>query len=188
MFEWLFNDDGVFVRIPLDCPGALYASPMPFGPYDRFNRVIKNYQRNRVKAVVVLVTEQEIAKKCRRNLFAAYEKYGITPLHTPVPDLTSPSHGMITQLIDRLQERLMRGERVAVHCNAGVGRTSVVLACVVKRMQRMSGEEASAYVRQFLHINMTSEQQRFVSKWDDNPTDDKPVLPDAAPKKARVQP
>ncbi|MBT3286643.1 MAG: hypothetical protein HN380_04790, partial [Victivallales bacterium] len=51
MFEWLFNDTGVFVRTPMAGPGALYASPMPYGPYDRLNRVLRNYRRNRIKVV-----------------------------------------------------------------------------------------------------------------------------------------
>jgi len=187
MFEWLFNDTGVFVRIPVACPGALYASPMPYGPYDRLNRVLRNYRRNRVRVVVVLVTEEEIARKCRRNLLGLYEKHGIEALHFPVPDLTSPSHAMVTELINRLQERLQAGERIAVHCNAGVGRTSVILACVVKRLQGTPGAEAAAHVRQFLHINMTDEQQRFVSKWDDELAPGQPVLP-TVEKIRRVQP
>jgi len=100
MFEWLFNDTGVFVRTPMAGPGALYASPMPYGPYDRLNRMLRNYRRNRVKAVVVLVTEEEIARKCRRDLLGLYEKYGMDALHFPVPDLTSPSHAMMAELVD----------------------------------------------------------------------------------------
>ncbi len=187
MFEWLFNDTGIFVRIPLECPGSLYASPMPFGPYDRFNRVLGNYRRNRVKTVVVLVTREEIEKKCRRDLFAAYAKHGIAVLHNPVPDLTSPSHGMVSQLVDAMQERLLDGGRIAVHCNAGVGRTSVVLACVVKRLLRLDGKAAANYVREYLHVNLTDEQQRFITAWDDNPAASQPVLAEAA-KKIRVQP
>jgi len=108
-------------------------------------------------------------------------------LHFPVPDLTSPSHAMVTELINRLQERLQAGERIAVHCNAGVGRTSVILACVVKRLQGIPGAEAAARVCQFLHINMTDEQQRFVSKWDDELAPDQPVL-STVEKGRRVQP
>jgi protein-tyrosine phosphatase len=160
---------------------------MPFGPYDRFNRVLGNYRRNRVKTVVVLVTHDEIEKKCRRDLFAVYAKYGITVLHTPVPDLTSPSHAMVSQLVDKMQARLEEGGRIAVHCNAGVGRTSVILACVVKRLRRLDGKEAARYVRGFLHVNLTDEQQRFIAAWDDNPSVDQPVLTESA-RKVRIQP
>lgn len=186
MFEWLFKDNGIFVRIPVT-GGDLYASPMPFGPYDRFNRVLGNYRRNRIKAVVVLVTQEEIEKKCRRNLFAAYAKHGIEILHQPVPDLTSPSHGMVTRLVDQIQERLVAGQRLAVHCNAGVGRTSVVLACVVKRLNHLEGKAAADYVRGFLQVNLTDEQKRFIVAWDDNPAASHRVLPDSS-RRVQVQP
>ncbi|MBT7300521.1 MAG: hypothetical protein HN849_13460 [Victivallales bacterium] len=68
-----------------------------------------------------------------------------------------------------------------------MGRTSVILACVVKRLRGIPGAEAAAHVRQFLHINMTDEQQRFVSKWDDELAPTQPVLPTAA-KVRRAQP
>ena len=94
---------------------------------------------------------------------------------------------MVSQLVDKMQERLLGGGRVAVHCNAGVGRTSVILACVVKRLHRLDGKAAANYVREYLHVNLTDEQQRFIAAWDDNPAASQPVLTEAA-KKIRAQP
>jgi protein-tyrosine phosphatase len=135
----------------------------------------------------VLVTDDEIAKKCRRGLFAAYEKYGMEILHFPIPDLTSPSHGQVSQMIDEVEKRLRKGQKIAVHCNAGVGRTSVVLSCAVKRIAKKDGDAAVEYVRKFLHINVTAEQKRFVQNWDDDPTDAKPILTDVQ-KRPKAQP
>jgi hypothetical protein len=39
-------DEGIFRRIPLQSSRHLYTSPMPFGAYDRENRLIKVYKRH----------------------------------------------------------------------------------------------------------------------------------------------
>ena len=46
-----------FVRIPLKSKGRLFVSPMPYGPYDKFNEVINSYKHYKVRNVVILVTE-----------------------------------------------------------------------------------------------------------------------------------
>ena len=67
------NDDNLFREIPLSVNGKLFVSPMPFGAYDRGNRLLKIYQRNRVDHVFILVTDDELKKKARRNLLDQYK-------------------------------------------------------------------------------------------------------------------
>jgi len=62
------RDDGVFRRIPLLSSGQLFASPMPFGAYDRGNRILKIYKRKGIDHVIMLVTEEELEEKARRDL------------------------------------------------------------------------------------------------------------------------
>ena len=166
MFGFLFRDSTNFVRIPLPAKGKLFVSPMPYGPYDTANQLLRTYRRARIKAVIPLVTEDEIAKKAKRNLFKAYTREGIEILHYPVPDLTSPKREDVLAAVAALEEHLcVAGTNVAVHCNAGIGRTGVIVSCVVQRLMHLPVEEISDYLRQYMMIDMTDEQRRFVAAW-----------------------
>lgn len=166
MFDFLFpKNSRNFVRIPLDVPGRLFASPMPYGPYDPFNQLIREYRRNRVNVVVPLVTDEEMAKKAARNLPKVYAGEQIDVIRFPIPDLTSPSLAEVTQSIEKIVGELRAGKRVVVHCNAGLGRTGVVLACILCRISGMSGNDAISYIKSYLSLKMTDEQVRFVRKW-----------------------
>lgn len=158
-----------FVRIPLKAQGRLYASPMPYGPYDPFNRLIKEYRGKHIDIVVPLVTDEEVKKKAARDIYKVYAKEGLDVLKFTIPDLTSPSLEEVSTSIGRIVQQLLDGKRIVVHCNAGLGRTGVVLACVVARVEGRSGDEAIAFIKQFLHLNMTDEQIRFVGKWTATP-------------------
>jgi protein-tyrosine phosphatase len=159
-------DAGIFQQIPIECGGSLFVSPMPFGPYDTLNRVMRCYRRRHVQRVIVLVTEDEIRRKCKRNLMAAYRKAGIQVAHNPVVDLTAPKVEQLEEIIDAAVDWL-HSERIAVHCNAGVGRTGVVVGCLAARMLHLRGEQALDFVHQHMHVNLTSEQKRFINDWAD---------------------
>jgi len=168
MFSFLFPKTSQnFVRIPAACPGRLYASPMPYGPYDPFNRLIREYRRSRIDTVVPLVTDEEVEQKAARNIFKLYEKEGFGIIRFTIPDLTSPGVEEVTGSIGEMEEALSAGKRLVVHCNAGLGRTGVVLACVLSRMTGQTGDEAIAFIKNYLNLNMTDEQIRFVRKWTD---------------------
>jgi atypical dual specificity phosphatase len=54
---------------------------------------------------------------------------GLEDYNEPVRDFTAPTQAQIDKIITYIDSRLERGVPVGVSCNAGIGRTGVILAC-----------------------------------------------------------
>lgn len=143
------------VRIPLDVKGRLFVSPMPFGPYDPGNALLKTYKQLRIGFVVMLVTDAELAKKAKRDVLAIYKQNGIEPIRFPIADYTSPELHAFSKVVDK----------AAGYLRAGVGRTGVMACCIVRDITGMGTPEAIAYVKQFMQTNMTDEQMRLAGRF-----------------------
>ena len=70
------------------------------------------------------------------------EPLGIRELHLPVADLTAPSQTQLDDGVRCMTRALAAGERVAVHCGAGLGRTGTLLAAYLVS----KGETAEAAI------------------------------------------
>ncbi|MFP4380468.1 MAG: fused DSP-PTPase phosphatase/NAD kinase-like protein [Candidatus Sumerlaeia bacterium] len=158
-------DLNIFREIPLPCRGKLYTSPMPYGAYDKGSRLIDIYRHHHIRHVFMLVTDSELQKKARRDLLTIYTKHNLEICRYPIADYTAPSAQSLQEMVNHALGCLQEGN-VAIHCHAGVGRTSVAASCIVRAVLAYSAEEAIAYVKENMTVDMTAEQMNLVGKYE----------------------
>lgn len=103
------------------------------------------------KALAKLAGEREISVlvnlRERPHDRTRLARFGLTEIHFPVPDKAAPSAGQLTFAIAAIEQILRTGQRVAVHCRNGRGRSGALLACYLIRHHGFSADEAIARVR-----------------------------------------
>lgn len=93
-------------------------------------------------------------------------------INFPIPDYAIPTSALMTQILDTIDQRLARGERVYVHCIGGIGRTGTTVACYLIRhglngvealmeLENLRGDVASWWRRS----PESDDQIQFVLKW-----------------------
>jgi atypical dual specificity phosphatase len=88
----------------------------------------------------------------------ALARHGMTVVHLPVPDFTPPTPEQLEQGVAAIERAIADGQRVAVHCGAGLGRTGTLLACyLVKR--GLGPDEAIARIRALRPGSVETPQQ-----------------------------
>jgi len=134
---------------------------MPFGAYDRGNRILGIYRKNRIDHVIMLVTDSELDVKARRDLRKQYAINGIPYSQFPFKDFQAPSLEAVEHVVEEARSRLGT-QRIAVHCHAGVGRTAVAVSCIVMERDGLNADEAIAHVKSSMMVRMTAEQAELV--------------------------
>ena len=85
-----------------------------------------------VDLVLSLIEDWEVPRRAP-GLFETLARQGIDVRRYPIADFGVPREiPAFVRLLSEIGERLAAGDGILVHCNAGLGRTAVVLASILK--------------------------------------------------------
>ena len=132
-------------------PGRIFRSAMPFSAYDPSGDLIDAYHQAGISVIVLLASDEECQNRLGRDLRGFYQNQGWEVIYYPIPDFNVPAEPeSFNQVLDETTERVVSGKNVVVHCNAGLGRTGIFLACLAKKNWNYTAEQAIEWVRKFI--------------------------------------
>ena len=153
--------------LPYELPGKIYRSPMPFSSmFDIDREIFPLYQQAGIKHVVMLPPGDEALHHTGMDLHQFYLEASLQVIVCQVEDFTAPPQGTFDAAIQKVIELAKKGESIAIHCHAGVGRTGMFAACLARELKDIGAEEAIAWVRRFIPNAIdTDYQEQFVRKY-----------------------
>lgn len=119
---------------------------MPFGLYDPNGKIIDEYYAAHISTVVVLAESDECKDKSGRDLFGLYREQGFGTIDLPIPNYGVPNSNVICETLAKAEQLCVAGNNVVIHCSAGLGRTPFFAALLAKRVLKISGIEALAWL------------------------------------------
>ena len=112
-------------------PGKLAVMPRPRGG-DWLEDEIRSFKRFGVDILVSLLEPHEESFLALEEEGALARAHGLEFVSHPVPDRDVPASPKDTwALASRLAERFAAGKRIAAHCRMGIGRSPLLLACIL---------------------------------------------------------
>jgi protein-tyrosine phosphatase len=125
---------------------------------------VQAWQHAGLDTIVSLLTPDEVADLDLSQEATWCQAHGIRFISFPIPDRSVPaSRQAALALVHQLERALAEGERLAVHCRQGIGRSALLAACVLvaageepeMAFQRISTARGCA-------VPETAEQQEWV--------------------------
>lgn len=91
-------------------------------------------REHRIHTLVTLMEEHELMASQVPQLLTEAARQGIETIHFPIPDVRAPRDvHEVDDVLAKIEARLTRGHRVAVHCLGGIGRTGTIATCLLLR-------------------------------------------------------
>jgi len=116
--------------IPQDTPGSLGVSRRPPGGEAMEAVLVANL--GYVDRVVTLLEPEEVERLDIVREAEVCKAHGVAFDNLPVPDHDIPADvAAFDRLVKKLRKQLLAGERMVIHCNAGLGRAPTLACCLL---------------------------------------------------------
>ena len=151
-------------------PAKLAIMPAPNGG-KQLEAEIRALKREGANVLVSLLTPEEDEALALEYERAACSGHGILFRSFPIPDRRVPeSTEAFLRFIDSLHDDLLQKRSIVAHCRAGIGRSSLLLASLLRR-EGLSTDEAFRRITQARRMLVpdTPEQLRWVENLHLNP-------------------
>jgi protein-tyrosine phosphatase len=128
-------------------PAKLAIMPAPYGG-KRMESEIRTLKREGADILVSLLTPDEEFDLGLEHERTACSGHGIMFRSFPIPDRDIPaSTEDFLKFIDTLHYDLLQGRSIVAHCRAGIGRSSLLLAALLRR-EGLSTDDAFRRITQ----------------------------------------
>lgn len=128
---------------------------------------IEALQSNGVDMLVsLLMPEEEPLLNVEAEATLCQQK-GLRFISFPIPDFDIPtSFQEVNQLVDQLQDALLAGRKVVIHCRGGIGRSGMVAACLlIKQGISVSDSLAALRTARRCAVPATRAQADWIEKY-----------------------
>jgi len=120
-----------YYKIPIHRDTFLYIMPAPFEP-DLTHCNAYQLKALQVDLVVSLLSLNEVLDLNLSHEEASYKAIGINFVHFPISDFDVPkSEDAFIALAEEVSGLVAEGYIVAIHCRAGIGRSSLLAAAIL---------------------------------------------------------
>ena len=144
-------------------PGQIIAFASPTSGYNRYSSqnirpcdLMNQIQDGKVKGIIRLNDKLYNA--------ADFEREGIKVYEMEFPDGSCPKDAIIRDFIEITADHINKGQAVAVHCRAGLGRTGTLIGCYIMHKYEFEPKALIAWMRICRSGMVVGEQQQFLVK------------------------
>jgi protein-tyrosine phosphatase len=150
--------EGISVRLAV--------MPRPRGG-DWLEDEMRSCQDQGVQSLVSLLTLAETQSLDLEDESEISERIGINFRSFPIDDRTVPGDvAKIAALVSQLRDELQTGIGVAVHCRAGIGRSSLLAACILGSLGHAADDAFKLISRsRGISVPDTDEQRLWVTQF-----------------------
>ena len=141
------------------CPGKTDSSEKE----KKISDDLGNLKKNSVQVIVSLLPSKELEQLGLNSLFSLIKKYDFEHIHFPVKDRSIPKNKTdFEKIVLYLVKKILTGNVIHIHCNAGLGRSGLLAALICKSMN--VSLDPIKYVRKFREGSIETKEQEEMIK------------------------